>query len=357
VTNSSEKLDAREIRSAHRARSEPFVTILVPCRNEREHIIEFLRSLEQQEPVEGGHEILIIDGISDDGTRELLAKYAPELGGPRIVDNPARIVSPGLNEGIRQARGEIILRMDVHTTYAPDYVKSCLRVLQTTGATNVGGPARTRSVGYWQRAIAAAFASAFAVGPARFHFESYEGEVDTVTYGCWRKSDLLRIGGFDESLVRNQDDELNFRIRRSGGIIWQSPEIQSWYYPRSRLSDLFRQYFQYGYWKLIVMKKHRIPASWRHLMPPLFLVAIIGLGLASIFQKYALIAWLALILSYCGFLVVGSLSISARSGWRLLPAILPTLAVYHFSYAIGIFSSLLPLPTRLVPKVAKSLSR
>src|SRR5262249_47627952 len=150
---------------------------------------------------------------------------------------------------------------------ASDYCRRCLEALRLTGADNVGGAARTKASGLRARAIAAAYHSRFSTGGAKFHDERYEGYVDTVTYGCWHKSTLERLGLFDETLARNQDDELNLRLVRAGGKIWQSAAVVSWYRPRSSISALCRQYFQYGFWKVAVIRKHVLPASWRHLAP------------------------------------------------------------------------------------------
>src|SRR5262249_19053843 len=141
----------------------------------------------------------------------------------RLIKNSGRIVSTGLNAAIRAARGEIIIRMDAHTEYAQDYVTNCVRVLRETGAQNVGGPWRAEGRTYLQRAIALAFNSPFSSGGARSHSVEYEGTVDTVYLGCWWKANLLDLGGFDEALVRNQDDELNLRLTRSGGKVYQTP--------------------------------------------------------------------------------------------------------------------------------------
>ena len=232
--------------SAAAASLGPFarsVSVIVPCRNEVRHIGPFLDSVMQQEREGLVLEVLIADGRSNDGTRELLDDASARFG-VRIIDNPEQMVSTGLNRCIRAAQGEIIVRMDVHTEYASDYVARSVEVLDQTGADNVGGPALTRAEGYLAAAIAAAYHSSFACGGARFHQAEYEGAVDTVTYGCWRRSLFDRIGVFDETLVRNQDDELNLRIVLAGGTVWQSPRIVSWYRPRTTLRALFRQYFQ-----------------------------------------------------------------------------------------------------------------
>src|ERR1051325_1065353 len=247
--------------------SHPLVSIVLPCRNEQGYIQGCLESVLLQDPHEGGFEIVVADGISTDGTREYLQQIAKQHPQIRVFDNPGRIVSTGLSAAIRAARGDIIVRMDAHTVYAQDYVRQCLAVMAETGADNVGGPMQTTAETYMERAIQAVFHSAVAVGGARSHQIDHEGFVDTVIYGCWKKSVFERVGYFDEELVRNQDDEHNLRLTRAGGKIYQSKRIRSWYHVRGSLRALFRQYMQYGYWKALVVRKHQAPASFRHLVP------------------------------------------------------------------------------------------
>jgi glycosyltransferase involved in cell wall biosynthesis len=210
------------------------VSIVVACRNEAGMIGRFIESLLQQEFGGIEWEAVIADGMSTDGTRRILEEYSQREPRLRVIDNPRKVTPSGLNAAVRAASGDVIVRMDAHTEYATDYVRRCVDELHTRKVDNVGGPARTKSDTYMRRAIAAAYHSPFACGGARFHDENYEGYVETVTYGCWRKSTLERLGLFDESLIRNQDDELNLRIIQSGGKVWQSPKIVSWYYPRKR---------------------------------------------------------------------------------------------------------------------------
>jgi succinoglycan biosynthesis protein ExoA len=327
------------------------VSIVVACRNEIKHIATFLDSILAQDMTGIVWEAIVADGMSNDGTRELLDKYSARHHQLRVIANSGRIVSTGLNAAIRAARGEIIMRMDAHTSYAPDYCRLCLETLESTGADNVGGPARTKAVGSQARAVAAAYHSRFSTGGARFHNVDYEGFVDTVPYGCWRKETLERLGMFDESLVRNQDDELNLRLLRSGGKIWQNPAIVSWYSPRPTLSALFRQYFQYGFWKVAVLRKHHIPGSWRHLVPVIFVLAniflIVGMAVTAVgaSQWFTVAAglWLAFVLTYASACLFASLLAAAQSGWATLPYLPAAFAAYHFSYGFGFFMGLVKL--------------
>ncbi len=320
------------------------ISIIVACRNESKHIRAFIDSLVAQDLSGFDSEIIVADGSSDDGTRETLAALEAKYANVKVIDNPSRIVSTGLNAAIRSSRGEIIIRMDAHTEYATDYVQQCVETLEKTGADNVGGPARTKADGLLPSAIRAAYHSRFSTGGAKFHDDNYSGYVDTVTYGCWRAETLLKVGLFDEALVRNQDDELNLRIIRAGGKIWQSSEIVSWYRPRTTLSSLFRQYFQYGFWKVRVIRKHRIPGSWRHLIPGVFVAANLILAMAAMcaaisgfqaFSRKVLLLWGALLASYVTSCTVAAWGSARRYGWRLFPYLPITFAIFHLSYGLG----------------------
>jgi len=323
--------------------SRPLVSIVLACRNEQGYIDACLQSALNQDLPEGGLEILVADGMSTDGTREHLRQLAKEHSQIRILDNTGRIVSTGLNAAIRVARGEIIIRMDAHTVYASDYVRQCLAVMNETGADNVGGPIQTTAETFMERAIRAVYHSAFAVGGARSHRADYEGYVDTVVYGCWKKNIFDRIGYFDEELVRNQDDEFNLRLTRAGGKIYQSPRIRSWYHVRGSLNGLFRQYMQYGYWKTLVIRKHRIPASFRHLVPGTFVACICFLAIFGLFWSPALMAGLALATVYLAAALMASLLTAARTQWVLLPVLPIVVGCFHFGYGYGFVRGVLDL--------------
>jgi succinoglycan biosynthesis protein ExoA len=319
------------------------VSIIVPCRNEARYIEAFCRGALAQEVPQGIRlQLVIADGQSDDGTRERLAQLAAQDSRIAWIDNPGRIVSTGLNRALAVAQGEVVVRMDVHTEYAPDYVAQCLAALRQTGADNVGGPWHAvpdQDAGPTAHAVAAAFQSRWVAGGAASRALDHSGWVDTVYLGCWPRASFERFGGFDESLVRNQDDEHNLRITRGGGRVWQSASIRSVYRPRASIAALARQYLQYGYWKPFVMKKHRQAASWRQLVPGLFVAAVLAAGLAAL---AGLVAPLAVLLATYG-LAVATMSVlvvreaHARPGFGGAAALrLPlTIMAYHLSYGAG----------------------
>ena len=342
--------------------STPLVSVILVCRCEAEHIQSVLESILRQEEPSGGMEIIVADGLSEDGTRRILEGVADSEPRVRVIDNPARITSPGLNAAIRAARGQIIIRMDAHTHYAPDYIRQCVAVLESTGADNVGGPWVAQSTGFLGEAIAAAFQSRFAVGGARGHQPRYEGLVDTVYLGCWRKQAFEKFGNFDENLVRNQDDEHNLRIARGGGRIWQSPKIRCWYHSRTSIKGLFHQYMQYGYWKVQVIRRHKVPASVRHLVPGAFLLSLLLLVLAldlclitlpfvppgsptflglTLARKFSAGCLASILVAYGLALMLASAHAARRTRWALLPILPLVFSCYHLGYGWGFLRGIL----------------
>jgi glycosyltransferase involved in cell wall biosynthesis len=316
-----------------------WVSVIAPCRNEAGHIHAFCDSaLAQVLPPGWQMEVLVADGCSDDGTRELLAARSAQDGRLQWVDNPGRIVSTGLNACIARARGEVIVRLDIHTRFAPDYVARCIETLERTGADNVGGPWVAEGTGPMGRAVAAAFQCRWVVGGARSRDTRYDGEVDTVYLGCWPRAVFERVGGFDEALVRNQDDEHNLRLRLAGGRIWQSPQVHSLYHPRNSLRHLFAQQRQYGYWRPFVMRKHGQPGSVRQLVPAAFVAALALFALCTPWTALPLAALVALYAAYVGW---ASVSAARGADQRGLLARLPVvIAAYHVAYGLGTWRGL-----------------
>ena len=254
------------------------------------------------------------------------------------MDNPGRIVSTGLNACIVQARGEVIARLDIHTQFAPDYLARCIEQLARSGADNVGGPWVAQGTGPMGEAIAAAFQCRWVVGGARSRDRSYEGEVDTVYLGCWRREAFARFGLFDEALVRNQDDEHNLRLRMAGGRIWQSSAIRSVYHPRNSLRHLLAQQRQYGYWRPFVVRKHGQPGSRRQLVPALFVAA---LALAALLLPWTPWPAAALLALYGGYLALASAAAARAAGaWRLLWRLPAVIAAFHIGYGWGTWRGL-----------------
>lgn len=324
------------------AKGDILVSIIVPCRNERDYIRDFVRNVFSQQPIDGNYELIIADGMSDDGTRKILEVSVEQYPRLVILDNTERTTPFALNRAISAAKGEIIIRMDVHTKYAPDYVKQCVAVLNETAADNVGGPWRAAGKTYRQEAIAIAFQSPFSSGGASSHALDYEGEVDTVYLGCWRKSTLEYVGCFDSELIRNQDDELNLRIIKCGGKIWQSKKIKSVYYPRSSLMALFKQYMQYGYWKVRVIQKHKIPASFRHLVPAVFVGTLLILMVFSLFYQTAMFCFYGIALLYGAVnLAAAVFSCQKKEKIKYLPLLPLVFALYHIGYGVGFLLGLL----------------
>lgn len=316
------------------------VSVIVPCRDEADYLAEFFRSLERMRvPPHTMLEVLVAEGASRDDTRDRLITWASSRPHVRLLDNPGGLVADGLNRAIREARGEVLIRMDVHTWYADDYVVECLAALASTGADTVGGPWIARGRGFTGNAIALAFGSRFGTGASLSKSATHEGPVDTVYLGCWPRATFERYGLFDPTLVRAQDAELNWRVREAGGLVWQSPRIRSRYVPRSTLRSLFAQYAQYGYWKLRVMMKHPGAASWLYALPALFLLCVIA-GAAL----WPIIGPLPLALSIGAWAMAALGASVARCGrqraWRLLAVLPLVFATMHVAHGWGFLRSL-----------------
>ena len=316
------------------------ISVIAPCRNEAAYIDAFCDSaLRQQLPAGWRMEILVADGESDDGTRERLGQRGAQDDRLLLVENPGRIVSTGLNACIARAQGDVIARLDIHTQFAPDYLARCLETLDRTRADNVGGPWVAQGTGPMGEAIAAAFQCPWVVGGARSRDRQHEGEVDTVYLGCWPRSAFQRFGLFDESLVRNQDDEHNLRLRRAGGRIWQSGLIHSTYHPRNSLGLLFAQQQQYGYWRPFVVRKHGQPGSFRQLVPALFVAALVTCTLITPWTTLPIAGLLTL---YGLYLVLASLAATQPTGrWRMLWRLPAVIAAFHIGYGWGTWRGLL----------------
>ncbi len=319
---------------------QPFVTLILPIRNEARYIAQCLDAVVAQDYPHEKIEILVVDGMSHDGTRDVVAQFSARDARIRLIDNPERIVPTALNRGIRVARGAVIIRVDGHTVIAPDYVRRCIEQLAITGADNVGGAMRAASDTWIGKAIVLATSSPFGVGSARFHYAETAGWVDTVYLGAYRREVFDRLGLFDEELVRNQDDEFNLRLVRAGGKIWLDPQIHSTYFSRATLRGLWKQYFEYGFWKVRVIQKHRQPASWRHLVPVTFVLAL-GLSLSASVVLQSILGFAGVILPYALASLGSAAWLSLRNGVRYFPVLPLAFATMHLAYGLGFLAGLL----------------
>ena len=317
--------------------SNPQVTVVVPCFNEENTIGGLLAALSRQTFPLDKIEVLVVDGLSQDGTLARIEAFQQEVTDlhVRVVENPKRIIPAALNLGIRHARGEYIIRLDAHSVPHPEYVARSVAGLEQHLGDNVGGVWKiVPSADTWiARAIAAAAAHPMGVGDAKYRYADTPEEVDTVPFGGFRREFLLKMQGFDESLLANEDYELNTRIRQAGGKIWLDPNIQVQYYSRPNLRQLARQYFRYGYWKVEMLRRYPESLRWRQALPPLFVLGILILLVAAVWIPAALWALLSALAVYAAALTLSGVdaALQAKRLSRLLGVPL-VIMVMHFSW-------------------------
>ena len=317
----------------------PFVSLVLPVRNEERHIRGCLERLIDQDYPPDRLEIIVVDGCSSDATRERIGELqatAPSVV-IRVLENPAGTVPPALNIGIRAARGAVIARMDGHTVPPRDYVRRCVDALARSGAANVGGvvvPVGTSRLG---EAVAAATRHPLGVGDAKYRIGG-EGYVDTVPFGTFRRWVFEDVGLFDESMVRNQDYEMNVRIRAAGHGIYLDPDIRTTYFPRGDARSLWRQYFQYGWWRVETVRRHPRSLRWRQAVPPAFVLALIALTLLAPIWWLAAWAWVALLAVYATTVMAVSLAIAP--GGRAPHLVAAAFFTMHVAYGLGFLANL-----------------
>jgi glycosyltransferase involved in cell wall biosynthesis len=316
--------------------AEPFVSVIMPIRNEADFIERAIMSVLDNDYATEKIEILVVDGMSDDGTRQTVEKLSQAYSRIRMLDNPKRIVPTAMNIGIKAARGDLFIRVDGHAEIPADFVTKSVECLsEQPDAWVVGGCIETVASDYTGRAIASAMRSPVGVGNSKFRLGDYEGWVDTLAFGTHHKWIVDEIGYFDEELVRNQDDEFNLRIILAGGKIWMSKSIRSTYFSRGSLRTLWRQYFQYGFWRMRTLQKHRRPATFRQLVPLFLVLSLLSLGLTGFLWKPFRILLAVETGLYLLGLAAGALDVGRRSGWRFAPIAPLIFAILHFAYGLG----------------------
>ena len=341
----------------------PQCSIIIPCLNEAPHLETVLRAAMEQRYPRELFEILVADGGSDDGSRDIVARLAEEDPRVVLIDNPERFQSAGLNAAIRRARGKVIVRMDAHADYADTYVEASIAVLRRTGAANAGGAARPRYKTAFQQALCAALGSPLGVGGSAYRDPSREGFVESVWGGAYRREAFEQVGLFDGEARANEDAELNQRIIEAGGTIYLSREIISYYYPRSSLAALARQYFVYGQGRARTLLKRGKLLSIRPLVP---FMLVTGLGFLvaltlALPQWWPLLA--AALMMYAAGVVLESLRVVFPPGslgttepaarkerlavFARLLVIFPTM---HLAHGLGVWKGLLLHAVRGLPR-------
>jgi glycosyltransferase involved in cell wall biosynthesis len=332
-----ERTSAEQLAAAGQS-VQPLVTVIVPCRNEERWIGPCLQSILDNDYPRDRLEVMVVDGLSDDGTRSVVESFAALFPQLQLLSNEKKITPTALNLGIAAARGSVIVRMDAHVEYPRDYLSSLIALLQESGADNVGGVCRTLPANdsAIARAVALGMSHPLGVGNSHFRIGATEDRwVDTVPFGCYRRDVFARIGLFDEELVRNQDDELNLRLIKHGGRILLSPRIVCKYYARDSLLKLWRMYYQYGYYKPLVVRKLGGVMTFRQLLPPLFVLYLLTTALTSPWSRIGLIAFAVAAGSY--LLAIGAVAIASlgRLGLAAATSLFTVFPSLHFSYGLG----------------------
>lgn len=316
----------------------PNVSIIIPCRDEEKFIGMCLDSVLANDYPQDRIEVLVVDGRSEDKTRRIVENHIRRYHFVRLLDNPKKTTPAGLNIGIRNAKGDIIMRMDAHCVYSRNYISGLITWLEKTGADNVGGVWITRPVddSAKAQAIAIGISHPFGVGNAHFRIGTSKALwVDTVPFGCYRKGIFDRIGMFDEEFVRNQDDEFNLRLIKRGGRILLVPEVISYYYSRESLVKLWRMYYQYGYFKPLIARKLHGVMTVRQVVPPIFVLSLLVTGMMVPWFPAMGSLFGLIVLTYTVVCIACSATTVFNRGIRcglILSVVFPVL---HLSYGLG----------------------
>jgi glycosyltransferase involved in cell wall biosynthesis len=330
----------------------PYVSVLVPVRNEERYIERCLYSLAAQDYPRDSIEVLVIDGGSTDRTREFAARFAAESTlAVRMLQNARRLPAAGMNVGLGEARGEVIVRLDGHAYASPDFIRRSVDALWDTQADCVGGVIESEGETPIGEAIALAMSSRFGVGGASFRVGG-EGPADTVAFGAYRRDVFDRIGGFAEDIDKGEDDEFNYRLLDAGGTIMLVPGIRSGYTVRDDLAGLWRQYFGYGRAKPEVLRRHPAQARPRQFAPALFVLALSGSGVLAMFGVKRPLR--SLLRVYTLAATTASLDLVRQHGWRHLPVLIPAFGCLHLAYGLGFLAGLLGLAGRVLGRTART---
>lgn len=315
--------------------TNPLVTIIIPCKNEEKYIGKVIENIIAQDYSIANIEVLIVDGDSKDKTAQIVESYSKQYSQIQLLSNPKGFVPFAMNTGIKQAKGEVMVRMDAHAEYPTNYVSALLDNLTKLNADNVGGVWITTPGNDTLKAksIAIALSNKYGVGNAMFRLGIDKPiETDTVPFGCYPMSVFKRIGMFDEDMLRNQDDEFNGRLVKNGGRIFLIPDIKIVYYARTTFSKLWKLYYQYGLFKPLVNKKLKQPTNVRQFAPPVLVAGIAINILLAFVHPFFILGLLMLLLLYIGISVQTAIQ---YKNIALVPYLIGSFAILHISYGIG----------------------
>lgn len=322
--------------------NKSFISVVMPIYNEEKYIENCIESLLLQDYPKNLMEWIFVDGMSSDKTRQLIEKYIKKY--PKMIkllNNPNKTVPYAMNIGIREAKGQFIIRLDAHADYCTDYISKCVYYLETTDADNVGGVAETKSKGFVGSAIAKMLSSRFGVGNSEFRTNGESGYVDTVPFGAFRKEVFEKWGGYDERLTRNQDNEMNYRIRKNGGKIFLSSDIKLSYYCRDSIKGISDMAMKNGMWNVITMKLCPGSMGVRHFIPLMFLLSLICLPIVSVF--FHPIIWLFVVELVLYAVLDCVFSARKASGIKEFLLLIILFPIFHITYGVGSLKGLLKL--------------
>jgi len=332
--------------------SDKLISVVVPCYNESRTIEESLLSIINQKIPNDQIEIFVIDGMSTDGTRDILCKVAKRYNNFTIIDNVTGKTPVARNLGVKKSIGKYIAILDAHTVYGSDYLKNCIDVLESRDdIVCTGCPYISRGITTFGNATALAMSHPFGIGNAKHRYPTYEGFAEGAAFPVYRREVFEEVGLFDERLLRNQDDEFNFRLRRKNLKVYITPKNNCIYYVRETPNKLFRQYFEYGFWRVAVLFKHKIPISVRQVVPALFITGIFLSGLTGLFlgQQQLYLSLLIPILYIVSLLMI-SVPVIFKSGFKTGFLFIYSISILHTSYGLGFIKGLLSKDTRINDK-------
>jgi succinoglycan biosynthesis protein ExoA len=314
----------------------PVVSIIVPIRNESRYIERCIDAILAQDYPSNKVEILIVDGMSSDDTRDVIGRYLRANGNLTILDNPGLIVPKGMNIALGRVKGEIIIRVDGHCEIAADYVSKCVSYLNNSSIAGVGGPMESIGETALSGTIALAMSSRFGVGNSAFRTTSGKSMfVDTIPFAAYPRTIIGQVGLYDEELIRNQDDEYNYRIRQAGGRLLLAADIHSKYYSRGDFTKLWKQFYQYGFYKIRVLQKHPRQMSLRQFIPVVLVLAIFISSLLTALTSWGYLSLISLLLTYLCVSVITAISIKQRSPKTSILDLVLAFSIIHVAYGLG----------------------